>query len=180
MSVTVMTMDRQRIHEAFRVGDIKTLRAILGSEFPRTNVPDEFAPPLEYAIHHSPLLFIRELVDLGASPNFASDEGFPSIIAALTSHREEKYEVIDFLISVGADINQRGLNDWTPLHYAAMQNDVQAIELLISRGADPNSRTRIDDCATPLDEAERVGHGEAAQALRAAISRRRTVVAERR
>ena len=58
------------------------------------------------------------------------------------------------------------MNDWTPLHHAAATDDVRAIELLLAHGADPNARTRIDDHATPLAEAEHLGRTEAARILR--------------
>ncbi|HEY7215050.1 MAG TPA: ankyrin repeat domain-containing protein, partial [Thermoanaerobaculia bacterium] len=68
-------------------------------------------------------------------------------------------------IGAGADLNQRGLNDWTPLHYAASRDDAAAIELLAAKGADLDARTRIDDFATPLEEAESLGRAKAVKAL---------------
>ncbi len=57
------------------------------------------------------------------------------MIAALTTARPDKYQVIELLISFGADIQQRGINGFTPLHCAAADNDAKAIELLLSHGA---------------------------------------------
>lgn len=70
------------------------------------------------------------------------------------------------LLDRGADIQARGVNDWTPLHFAAASNDLPMIELLLSRGADPNARTAIDDRATPMEEAELLGKTEAVALLR--------------
>ncbi|UCE31724.1 MAG: ankyrin repeat domain-containing protein [Burkholderiales bacterium] len=72
----------------------------------------------------------------------------------------------------GADIQQRGHNDYTPLRYAAYLEDLPAIELLMSRGADPDARTRIDDRATPLEEAEIFGRAQAFAVLKDALARR--------
>jgi hypothetical protein len=62
----------------------------------------------------------------GADPNPAHHAGFPPLIAALscvrahpgTSAREDVLEVLKLLLAFGADPNQRGLNDFTPLHMA--------------------------------------------------------------
>ena len=123
---------------------------------------------LDKAIHHSPLAEIRRLIDLGADPNYESDEGYPSLLSALAAERADKYQVLEILLDAGADVNQRGINDWTPLHYAASQDDARAIEILVARGADLDARTRIDDYATPLEEAEILGKGRAVEALKKA------------
>jgi ankyrin repeat protein len=122
---------------------------------------------LEYAIYHSPLAFIRTLLELGADPNYGDHDGFPSLIAALTcAARKDMYEILELLLSHGADIQQRGFNDYTPLHWAVGDRNIEAVEFLLSHGADPNARTRIDDCATPIEEAEILGLTEMAAAMR--------------
>jgi len=157
-----------RIHEAFKKGDLDALRLEVGDlpGFPNCEIPHVGAHCLEYAIYHSPRQFVKVLVEEGADPDYGGHAGFPSIIAALSVDREDRYELIEFFISAGADIEQRGINDYTPLHYAAARNDRVAIKLLVSAGADLTARTRIDDFATPLEEAELLGCGEAARILR--------------
>ena len=158
--------DDVRLLEAFKAGDLDSIKAALGPEFPNGQVPGRFSPCLEYAIHHSPLAFIEDLLALGADPNYESVLGFPSLLAALSAKREDRYQIVEALLAAGADLHQRGINDWTPLHYAAAQDDPKAIELLVARGADLEARTRIDDYATPLEEAETLGKAEAVKALR--------------
>ena len=129
---------------------------------------------LEYAIYHSPLFFIRELLELGADPNYGDHAGFPSLIAALSAaERPDMYEILELLLSSGADVQQRGHNDYTPLHYAAAMEDIRAMELLLAHGADLNARTRIDDYATPLEEMEILGREKAAAFLRKAAEKKR-------
>ncbi len=147
------------VHHAFKKGDIEALKSTLGHppDFPNTILPMELAMGnycLEYAIYHSPLGFIRSLLELGAKQDYEPLDGFPPLIAALSSGREDTFQILELLISYGADIEQRGINDYTPLHYAAAGNDVRAVELLLSHGANPLAKTRIDECATPLEEAE--------------------------
>jgi ankyrin repeat protein len=161
-------MNTLRVDQAFRTGDLAVLREEISPEFPRGEVPSLFSPPLEYAIYHSPLSFLRSLIELGADPNYTSEGGFPSLIAALSTERRDKLEVVALLLAAGADVNQRGLNDWTPLHCAASRNDPAAIQLLASHGADLHARTRIDNCATPREEAEILKQADAVEALKMA------------
>jgi ankyrin repeat protein len=159
------------LDDAYRTGDLAPLRAALGDppDFPNvSNPPGLAASCLEYAIYHSPLAFIRTLLELGAEPNYPDDAGFPCLIAALSSGRLDR---LALLLARGADIEQRGINDYTPLHYAASTDDSRAIGLLLARGADPEARTRINDHATPLEEAAVLGREAAVEALRRLAAR---------
>jgi ankyrin repeat protein len=152
------------IDAAFRAGDLAALRAAVEdpSVIPNGHMPITVGPCLEYAIYHSPLTFIRELVELGADVNPIHHDGFPPLHAALScSHpqpgspgRPDVVEVLRLLLASGADPNQRGLNDWTPLHSAVAYRNLDAIPVLLAAGADPHLRTRIDDCSTPREDAE--------------------------
>ena len=57
------------------------------------------------------------------------------------------------LLTFGADPNQRGINDYTPLHMAVAERNATAIEMLLKHGADPELRTRIDELQTPREMA---------------------------
>ncbi len=158
------------LHKAYQNGDLAAVKAGLGDppDFPNCRGPAAVGEiVLEYAIYHSPLAFIRTLLELGADPNYGDHDGFPSLIAALTcADREDMYEVLKLLLAHGADIQQRGFNDYTPLHWAVAEGNIEAAEFLLVHGADPNARTHIDDCATPLDEAEILGLADVAEAMR--------------
>jgi len=172
--------DRNRrflaIDRAFRAGDRAALEYALGNppDFPNCRMPSELGVgdyPLEYAVYWSPLPFVIELIEAGADLNRAADDGFPSLIAALASDRINRLAVLSVLLENGADTGQRGINDWTPLHYAVMQRDLPAVEMLLDYGADPAVRTRIDDCTTPFEDAKATGFTEAAALMDAAPKR---------
>ena len=164
------------IHDAYVSGGLEALKTLLDNP---SNFPNCQGPPgvgeiiLEYAIYHSPISYIRKLLELGADPNYGDHAGFPSLIATLSTDRPDRYQIIELLLSFGADIQQHGHNDYTPLHYAANLQDIQAMELLLVHGADLNARTRIDDCATPLEEVEILGNEKSAEFLRKAVNRKR-------
>jgi ankyrin repeat protein len=167
--------DSLAIHDAYKRGDLEALRSLLGDppDFPNCQGPYGVGEIiLEYAIYHSPLSFIRRLLELGADPNYGDHAGFPSLIATLsTADRPDRYEILELLLSFGADVQQRGHNDYTPLHYAASLQDIPAMELLLAHGADLNARTGIDDYATPLEEMEILGRERSVAFLRKAADK---------
>jgi ankyrin repeat protein len=165
-----------QIDAAFRAGDLDALRAAVGDPgaIPNGVLPLAIGSCLEYAIYHSPLPFIRTLLEMGADPNPADHIGFPPLIAALScSHarpgspgRPDVTDLLRLLLQFGADPNQRGINDYTPLHMAVAERNLPAVERLLSGGADPALRTRIDDCETARELAERAGLRHFADLLR--------------
>ena len=162
----------QRLNAAYRAGDMAGVKAALGwpEDFPNTPQPMKLASgdrPLVTAISLSPLRFIRQLLDLGADPNYQALDGFPSLFAAIDSPRADACDVLGLLLRYGARTDQRGINDWTPLHHAVARRNLPAVRKLLDHGADPHARTRIDDCSTALEDALSTGFIEAAAAMQA-------------
>ena len=167
-----------RIDAAFREGDLEALRAAVEDpdSVPNGPMPLAIGPCLEYAVYHSPIAFIRTLLEIGADPNLDDHSGFPPLIAALSCHqitpgharRHDVAEMLALLLSFGADPNQRGINDYTALHMAASVNHPESVRLLLEAGANPLLRTRIDDYETARELAGKAGHREIAAMLGAA------------
>jgi hypothetical protein len=157
----------QRIDEAFAAGDLDALRAALDDPgaVPNGPMPLTIGSCLVHAIYRSPRGFIRALLELGADPNAPADDGFPPLIAALSSAQEapgatpriDVDEVLRLLLAFHADPNQRGINDYTALHMAVAVRHPLAVQILLDGGADPDLRTRIDDYETPQEMAVAAG-----------------------
>jgi hypothetical protein len=157
----------QLIDDAFRRGDLDALRAAVDDPtvIPNGRMPDAIGSCLVYAIYHGPLAFVRTLLEIGADPNAPVEDGFPPVIAALSclrdvpgaTRRTDVDAILRLLLSFGADPNQRGINDYTPLHMAVAEANPLAAQILLDAGADPDLRTRIDACETPLQMAEAAG-----------------------
>jgi ankyrin repeat protein len=164
-----------RIDAAFRAGDLAALQAAVDDPtlVPNGVMPLAIGPCLEYAVYHSPLPFIRTLLEIGADPNPKDHAGFPPLIAALAcsrSHpgsaaRPDVAEILELLLHFGADPNQRGINDWTPLHMAVAERNAEAIPILLAAGADPTLATSIDDYETPVEMAKQSGRDDLAALL---------------
>lgn len=164
-----------KIDAAFRSGDLAALRTAVDApdDVPNGPMPITIGSCLEYAIYHSPLAFIRTLLELGADPNAPDDCGFPSLIAALSCTnphpgapgRKDVAEIVALLLAFGADPDQRGINDYTALHMAVGERNLAALERLLETGADPSLRTRIDDYETPREMADRAGLVQFAERL---------------
>jgi len=157
----------KKIDSAFRSGDLDALRAAVDEpdKFPNGPMPLAIGPCLAYAIYHSPLTFIRALLEIGADPSPVDHSGFPPLVAALSCSRsqpgsparDDVLDILKLLLQFGADPNQRGINDYTALHMAVSERNLPAAELLLEAGADPHLRTRIDEYESPRELAERVG-----------------------
>lgn len=154
------------LEDALRRGDVAAARGALSDPPDWPNSVDSYlhSSVLTIALAWAPLGTIRELIDQGADPNFQPvDDGFPSLIDVV-HHRlsdrpelpgwDDGHELLRLLIDAGAEVDRRGLNDWTALHFAAAADDPVAVTMLLEAGADPQARTRIDDFETPLEIAE--------------------------
>lgn len=161
-----MTLDSQSAERAIRQGDLQALRAAVGPSPTFPNVRERGTTLLVLAVYFGPPSLITDLLDLGADPNAPVDDGFPVLLAAIDRAAPGHLHVLTLLLQAGASPEQRGVNDYTALHYAACRDAPDVVALLLRFGANPRARTSIDDHNTPLEEAEQLGCERAALVLR--------------
>ena len=155
---------------ALRSEDIAALDAIVRGR------PDLPADPdhMLYAVACCPVASVAWMISHGAPVRIDVEDGFPLLHLCIDRLREssasgipaDAHAVMRLLIDSGADVNERGVNDWTPLHRAAIGGDDAMIAILIDGGADHEARTGIDHYATPEEEARQLGYHRAADFIR--------------
>jgi len=114
---------------------------------------------------HTPLMFaawyardgkyetIKTLLEHGAKVDHKKDGNGSTALhyAAMYSGKE----VINLLISYGADVNAKREYQITPLHQAAMLTNIEATKALVEHGADIFAKTFCDE--TNMTESEKIG-----------------------
>jgi len=102
------------------------------------------------------------LLSSGAHLSPAVDKDFnPPLVWAL---QRKQWDWIEILLAHGADINFPSPSGYAPLHMVAMKGDKPIAELLISKGANINSKT-YKWLETPLHLAAQSGNFEVAKVL---------------
>ena len=95
---------------------------------------------LAHDIFHHPLLngYLSSFHDCGSNVDFALH----------VASQNCNLQVVDYLLSHGANIESKIFGGFTPLHVASYQNHLPVVEYLISHGANIESKTK--EGYTPL------------------------------
>lgn len=111
----------------------------------RRAVARHLGRPLYDAVDRKDLQTVRELIALGANPNYiARGDGSPLIEAA----RNGQADVVRALLAAGADPNLAVRGDGNPLIQASRVGRLDIVQALVARGADVESFVPGDE--TPL------------------------------
>ena len=93
---------------------------------------------------------VKQYLDAGADVNAKDDDGdTPLIHAASMMYRAENKEIVELLITKGADVNAENFF-CTSMHYVAALGRKEIVELLIANGANVNPKAG-GEAGTPLD-----------------------------
>lgn len=98
----------------------------------------------------------------------SKDEQFLQLVQLSTTLEsvalESQLNAIELLLLDGIDVNDRGQDGQTLLHWAAIRGHLDAAELLLNNGADPQLKDKFGK--TPLQWAEEKGHKDLVVLLR--------------
>src|SRR5262245_5666036 len=139
------------IERALQAGRLSELPATITVLPDYPNVRDRYTwtPLIITAISKAPVPCVTEIIGTGADVNVEVDDGFPALLNAVMSGRDDRALLVQTLVEAGADLGRQGINGWTALHAAASMDDGEMVALLLRLGADPDARTGIDDDPTP-------------------------------
>lgn len=106
------------------------------------------AQDLHAAIKSGDIDRVRSLLADGRDPNIPdtsvpSGSASPLYLAAVHGH----LDIIQALVSAGADVDIKNAEGWTPLHYAAHYAAPGMVQTLLNAGADPNVQGPDDSTA---------------------------------
>ena len=121
------------------------------------------ATPFVLAAQGGNSAVMRALLDAGADPLLADNEGTTALIAAAGYGRRHPYtaateegalEAAQMALDLGNDINAKNKYGETPLHAAAYWGKDSMVQFLLDRGAEVNAMNRVGQ--SPLSIAEGV------------------------
>ena len=132
------------------------------------NVPPG-ATPLYRATRATDLAAIHTLLDKGANPNVAAEDGSTPLMVAAgfgarrggdeevteKAGRADPLDAIKLFVEAGAKVNVANQGGNTALHYAALTGSTRSVEFLAANGATLDVRNKLGK--TPLDLANAKG-----------------------
>ncbi|KFB51997.1 AGAP004499-PA-like protein [Anopheles sinensis] len=113
---------------------------LLGSNI--NALSDTGSTPLRSACFMTHIDIVQFLVEHGADIKKPNYNGGTCLINSVQS-----VTLCTYLISKGADVNARDIQDKTALHYAIQEHRLETAQLLLEHGADPFAKSRYGDDA---------------------------------
>ncbi|KAK4467524.1 hypothetical protein MN116_008911 [Schistosoma mekongi] len=144
-------------------GFVDLVRLLLERGADREHRDKKSHTPLHTAVCANQRPVVAMLLDYGADIEAQVDRTKDTALSIACSHG--KLEIVEELLSRGANKEHRNISDYTPLSLAASGGYVEIIKLLLHHGAEINSRTGSKLGISPLMLASMNGHTAAVRLL---------------
>lgn len=146
--------------------DLETAALLLDYDTSGIDLFADHGTALSIAARRGFLDMAQLLLDRGAASNAGDADGTTPVMTAVF---QKQHAMLEWLLAQGADTAAKRTNNENALHFAAMNNDVKALSLLLAHGgaAGINQRS-LTAKHTPLMKAVQAGSHEATTALLAA------------
>ncbi len=134
----------EAIHLAVDAGDLAKVRSLLEAHPEWLNVrdPDDRTPLQRACLNRQTLRrqveIAKFLIHRGANVNVVDNWNQTPLIAASIGYGPD-FDLIKPLVDAGADINRKGRNGITALHWAAQYGDLRVARYLLQHGAEVNT-----------------------------------------
>lgn len=123
-----------------------------------------------YMTTHLPALIL--LLERGAPVNNVGRNGFPPLVYLARADKGRRMDVMQLLLSNGADVNGRGPHGRTALHLAAAAGNTRMMTMLLTNGAEIGIED--DDGKTALQLARSAGKTQSVGLLKSVARTTRT------
>ncbi|KAI9696225.1 MAG: hypothetical protein M1836_005778 [Candelina mexicana] len=100
-----------------------------------------YSTPLHHAVARAHVLTVQELISYGADLSALDNEGRTALHICATSQLTNNLLIIQLLVEAGALLEITDRQNLTPLQIAAGRGNDQTVKLLLTLGADVNSRS---------------------------------------
>lgn len=143
--LTGSQVNEEPLVSAAATGSIKILSLLLTCKLYHSMINSTKCtgePPLYTAINHGHPVAAALLINYGANPNVATEKtGNTPLHAACFRSNEFGCGSVASLIAYGAKVNAQSVNGYSPLHVAALTENMECCDLLIESGASPSTKS---------------------------------------